>query len=363
MPQERGVVWPTYGYDPARVRSPGFQLRPPYRKRWQFGARNLVEFPPSIAYGRLYFSNNSGVLFAVNARTGKRAWRYRSGRCVAASPAVSGRLVFQAFMNRPPCNADGDDLDGEVIAFYAGSGKVRWRRRIGPSETSPVVVNGRLYVGDWRGNVYAIKANTGEVLWTFETGDEIKGGDRVLGRSRLRRLLRPSRLCPQRGHGGAHLAGRRSGAARAAWHVLLDSCRRLRAGLHRQHRRQGVLVRRAERQRFGGPTTRVTSCTRRPQSREARVFVGSYSGEFYAFDAATGDVEWSFRANGPISGSPTVMNGVVYFATLEERTYALDARTGRQLWTYPDGKYTPIVADRERAYLVGYARVYGMDPQ
>jgi outer membrane protein assembly factor BamB len=94
-----------------------------------------------------------------------------------------------------------------------------------------------------------------------------------------------------------------------------------------------------------------------------RVFVGSYSGEFYAFDAATGDVEWSFRANGPISGSPTVINGVVYFATLDERTYALDARTGEQIWTYPDGKYTPVVADRERVYLVGYARLYGMDPQ
>jgi hypothetical protein len=54
-PQEKGVVWPTYGYDPSRTRSPGFELRPPFRKRWQFGARNLVEFPPAIAYGRLYF--------------------------------------------------------------------------------------------------------------------------------------------------------------------------------------------------------------------------------------------------------------------------------------------------------------------
>ncbi|MBA2298220.1 MAG: PQQ-binding-like beta-propeller repeat protein, partial [Actinobacteria bacterium] len=91
-----------------------------------------------------------------------------------------------------------------------------------------------------------------------------------------------------------------------------------------------------------------------------KVYAGSYSGRFVALDAATGDTVWSFRANGQISGSPTVIDGVVYFATLEERTYALDARNGKVLWTYDDGKYTPVVADRERLYLVGLARVYGM---
>ena len=49
----------------------------------------------------------------------------------------------------------------------------------------------------------------------------------------------------------------------------------------------------------------------------------------YAFDAATGDVLWKFESNGPISGSPTIIDGV-YFSTLKGRTYALDPRTGRQ---------------------------------
>ena len=56
----------------------------------------------------------------------------------------------------------------------------------------------------------------------------------------------------------------------------------------------------------------------------------------------------------------TVLNGVVYFSTFKERTYALDARTGKQLWTFEDGKYAGVVADRERLYLIGHARVYGM---
>ena len=48
----------------------------------------------------------------------------------------------------------------------------------------------------------------------------------------------------------------------------------------------------------------------------------------------------------------------MWFSTLR------DARTrstrGSALWEFPDGKYTPVVADAERLYLVGYARLYGM---
>jgi outer membrane protein assembly factor BamB len=52
----------------------------------------------------------------------------------------------------------------------------------------------------------------------------------------------------------------------------------------------------------------------------------------------------------------------VYFATLAGRTYALDARSGALLWTFPDGKYSPVVADSKRLYLIGYARIYGLVP-
>ncbi len=92
------------------------------------------------------------------------------------------------------------------------------------------------------------------------------------------------------------------------------------------------------------------------------MYVGSHDSPFYALDAGSGDVRWSFDAKGRISGAATVIAGVVYFSTVEERTFALDARTGRKLWEFPDGKYTPIVADEERVYLTGYKRLYGLEP-
>src|SRR5436309_15001545 len=83
------------------------------------------------------------------------------------------------------------------------------------------------------------------------------------------------------------------------------------------------------------------------------VLVGSSDHRFYAFDAGTGDVRWQFDARGPISGSASVIDGLVYFSTFAERTYALDAATGRHVKTWPDGKYSPVVVDAKRLYLVG----------
>jgi outer membrane protein assembly factor BamB len=90
------------------------------------------------------------------------------------------------------------------------------------------------------------------------------------------------------------------------------------------------------------------------------VLVGSYDHRFYAFDAATGETRWTFAANGPISGAASVIDGVVYFSTFADRTYALAAETGRLLWSWPDGHYSPAVADESRLYVVGLGRLYGM---
>jgi outer membrane protein assembly factor BamB len=359
---ERGIQWPMYGYDEQRTRVAPSKLRPPFRKLWWFGARSLLEFPPAIGYGRLYFTNNAGVTFAIGAHNGGRAWHRPSGRCVASSPALSGRLVFQAFLNKRPCNNDASGLKGQVVAYYVGSGKVRWRKTIGASETSPLVVHGRVYVGDWNGDIWALNANTGNVDWKFHTDGKVKGG-LAFAAGRL-----------YAGSYDHHVYCLRAADGKLVWRASAQD--RLGSGAN-FYSTPAVAYGRVY---IGGTDGKVYSygaTTGRllwshgtggyvyssPAVWNGLVFAGSYSKRFFAFDAATGDVRWSFPANGPISGSPTVVGNVVYFATLNGRTYALAPRTGKLLWTFPDGKYSPVVADKGHLFLVGYGRLYGMVPQ
>ncbi len=353
------VPWPQYGYDEARSRfAAGIELRPPFRRLWTFRALSLVEFPPVVAYRRLYFANNGGVLFAISAKTGKRAWQYSSHRCIAASPAVQKGRVYMTFLNKPPCNAP-QGADGEVVSFEAGGGQIVWRRTIGPSETSPLVSNGLVYVGDWRGNVYAFRARDGELVWRFHTGGKVKAGASLSGGT----------LYVGSYDGHVYALAARSGRLR--WRAAAQGNFLGNATFYATpavaYGRVYAGATDGKMYSFGAATGKLRWSYATggyvygsPAIWHERVLVGSYSGWFYAFDAATGAVRWRFKANGPISGSPTVIRGIVYFATLKERTYALNAATGEQLWTFPDGKYSPVVADTKRIYLVGYARIYGM---
>jgi outer membrane protein assembly factor BamB len=360
-PKEPGVVWPMYGFDPRRQHvATGVALAPPFTRAWTFRARSLVEFPPAVAYGRLYFANNAGLFFAVSAVTGKLAWHWVSHRCQAMSPAVADHVVYATFLNRPPCNAAGGNLDGEIVALAALSGKVLWRKTIGPSESPPLVRGGVVYAGDWDGRVYAFAAGTGALRWTFQAGGKVKDG-MAFAAGRL--------------YFGSYDGKVYSLDARTGKLLWTASAQERLGGSGTFYSTPAVAY---DRVYIGGTDGKVYSfgaltgelrwshstggyVYSSPAVWERRVYAGSYSGDFYCFDAATGDVLWSFAANGPISGSPTVVAGRVYFATLKGRTYALDARSGKQVWSYPDGKYSPVVADARRLYLVGYTRIYGLD--
>ena len=105
-----------------------------------------------------------------------------------------------------------------------------------------------------------------------------------------------------------------------------------------------------------------------------KLYVGTYDGKFYALDAATGDTDWVREMPAAVHGAPTVMDGLVYLSTCgfcghkgvrsakagPNGTYALDARTGALVWRFPDGQYSPLVADDRRIYLTGATRVYGL---
>lgn len=357
-----GIAWPTWGFDTVRNRVSPYKHEPPFTVGWTFRARQLLEFPPAVAYGNLYLTNNPGTTFAVSTKNGKLVWKRDSGRCAASSPAVDGKVVFQSFLNRPPCNAKGsaDELNGLVIAYGALDGKVLWRTEIGPTESSPLVHQGRVYVGDWRGKIYALDAKTGKIRWQSETGGRVKGAVTALG-NRLFVGSYDGSLYAFDSRNGS-LQWRSSSQDRFGGRGTFYSTPSVAYGRVFLGSTDGKVY------AFGATTgTLLWSVSTggfvysSPAIWNRTVYAGSYAGRLYAIDAATGATRWTFSANGPISGAPTVMAGRVYFATLKGRTYALDAKTGEQVWSYPDGKYTPLVADKDRPYLVGHTRLYGLE--
>ena len=355
------VAWGTYGHDDRRLRfAPSIDLRPPFRRIWTFRGRALLEFPPAVAYGRLYLPTFDGRFYALDAETGKTVWSHRTRRCGWASPAVRERLVYVTFIGRrSTCGDSVPGRDGIVVAYDADSGRIVWRRTTGLNESSPLVAGGLVYVGDWDGKIWALDARTGRTRWTLRTGGRIKGSPALSGgrvyvgdydgglyavNARTGRLAWRASAQPRLGGRGAFYSTPAVGYGR----VFIGNTD---GKVYAYGAASGRLL---WSQSTGGYVYGSPAVWRR------LILVGSYDHSFYALDAATGDIRWRFRANGPISGSASVIAGVVYFSTFAERTYALDAASGKELWRFEDGKYSPVVADRERLYLVGLGRLYGM---
>ena len=356
-----GVIWPMYGYDAARLRAPlGFKVHPPFRRApvWTFRAQALLEFPPVVAYSRIYIVNNAGTVFALHQQNGKVLWKYRTHRCSAASPAVGNHLVFVSLLNKPPCNAS-HGVDGKVIAFDAETGRIRWQRTIGPSESSPLFADGMVIVGDWSHDIYAFTAASGNLRWHFKSGGLVKGaisqsGNRVyfgaydthvyaLDLHTGKQIWRASSQ-PRIGRTGTFYAN----AAIAYGRVYIGAT-------------DGKMY------SFGATTGKLRWSNgtgdfiySSAAVWRGNVLVGSYDGYFYSFDAATGDIRWRFHAGAKISGSASVIDGVVYFSTLSGRTFGLNARNGKLVWSYPTGQYAAAVASKSRLYVIGYSKLYAL---
>jgi len=53
-----------------------------------------------------------------------------------------------------------------------------------------------------------------------------------------------------------------------------------------------------------------------------------------ALDVATGKIKWAVDLGTPGRSAPTIAGGLVVFGTIDERLIALEATTGRQVWSY-----------------------------
>jgi polyvinyl alcohol dehydrogenase (cytochrome) len=74
-----------------------------------------------------------------------------------------------------------------------------------------------------------------------------------------------------------------------------------------------------------------------PTIAGGRLFAGSQAGYVYGLNAATGCVSWSFRASGGVRTAPVYRassdgGAAIWFGDLKGNAYAVDAKTGRQIW-------------------------------
>lgn len=179
--------------------------------------------------------------------------------------------------------------------------KNRWTVNISQAiYASPIVRDGRIYVGDDKGNFYCHDVKSGKELWKYKTGD------RILGTADANNKVVVV------GSTDKHIYGLDAKSGKLKWKYQADETV------------------------FGSATI-----------DNDIVYIGDSEGVFRAIDTNTGKLVWEYREiQDYMESKPLVYEGKVIFGAWDTYMYAFDKKSGNLEWKWrnPDKKgmlYSP----------------------
>ena len=275
--------------------------------------------------GSLYFGSAGGDLIKMNAENGVRMWFISfeapsSGSflsCNSATtvvsiygtPAIDGKLVC---VTTTGGQISAFNTDGASLWEYPGEDKSLYSFVGGP-----MIYQGMVYAVTANGNIYALDAATGELVWEVETGEDTWATPSIYNDTLYI------------GTFDKNVYALDAATGTQKWQQPFET--------------NGPIV----------STALVDNGT---------VYVASFDRHIYALDSTGGELLWQFpqtEGNGentPLNwfwASPVLHNGTIYAANMDGNIYVLEAATGSLISVIELGgavSATPVAASN-RLYV------------
>lgn len=380
------LLGPTYQHSPDR--NAVFEKYSVPRD-WSYDVKAKVNGGLSLVGNVLLFTTFSHKLVALDVRDGRELWHAGVPNIAMSTPIVAGNTVYIGtgkngilerhlrthfsirnvllriqFGTEPIWGAPSGD---EVAAFDLRTGALRWRyQTAGEDMPSAVYDGGRLIFanGDWR--AYALRADTGKMLWSTQLGgvatmaNAVQAGNAVVVgvctrgmRESYAIALNPSdgKIIWRAPYGHcdaspAYARGKVFVSSLASGDTMLQG-KTVVAALDARNGKP-IWVYRSPNQGLWSTVASSEAAIAGTYAAGTYYQAAPFTDEFIAFEADTGKVRWSYRTSGPVKMSCVVMHGRVYFGDTAGIFYTLDARDGRLLevreFTKPFSTSPPIIA-------------------
>jgi len=230
---------------------------------------------PTLGYGMLF-----GVSFGTLYCFGQKPWSY-----------------FRGNIDNPGIGQSGPtDLSSP-----------RWTyETMDAVQSSPAVVDGKVYIGSNDQNLYCLDAYTGSRFWNFSTEYKLRSSPAVVD--------------------GKVYLGPDDG-----YIYCLDA-------------EDGSELWKKDLYAGNVPPILIEVSTFQPRSSPIVVggglYVGALDGNVYCLNKENGTILWTYPTEGPICGSPAYADGTIYIASTDRNMYALDASNGNKIWNWMTPKET-----------------------
>ncbi|MCA9904591.1 MAG: serine/threonine-protein kinase [Anaerolineae bacterium] len=253
-------------------------------------------------------------------------WTFKTEDEIRTSPAVWKDLIFIG------------SYDTNMWALNAESGELVWKFPTNAGIASSPVIddsNRSIIFGSEDYRLYALDARTGRVNWTFSSQDRIRSTPRVAHNHVFF------------GSDDSKVYALNASNGRKIWEFEAGAPVRCRPAVTNEF----IIVGCESGEIFGLSLSGQRKWSNRTRKSvisapfvdhdEGICFVGSTDNYLYAIDSNNGYTGWRFRTNGPVISSPTMQGSTVYVGSADGNLYAINTQNGKERWKYKTEK--PIV--------------------
>ncbi len=320
------------------------KIEGPHEKR---GAKDLSENQLWMGLGwtgqpvmldeTVYFGSSDSYVYAIDLPNKALKWFYPTHHCVKGSIAIFDETIYHG------------GRDNKIHA-YSLDGKMRWETRTGNDmDSSPVVVDGRGYIGGEDHYLYCFNPQTGEILWKF---------GEVAGSIECSPCIAKNAVFFGTSRGWLYAVDRESG--KQLWKVETfgdtDSTPVFYDGKLFVACATGDTNERGHLWCFSagsGKTiwhqefTRGFWSTAAINPEKQALYIGNANGNFYALKMKDGSLIWKRSLGARIWSSAAVSDESILVGVRDGRLWCLDEVTGAPQWVFDPGgdiNATPLVS-------------------
>lgn len=278
---------------------------------WKFQTGGGISSSPVIMGNIIYFGSKDGNFYALDKDSGILIWKYDSGNPVLCQAAILDNTVF--FSSREMYFAV-DVQAGSLIWKYdlkLGAEQAVRKDQWDYHDSSPVIYKGVVYFGSGTGSIIGFDADSGEIVWEFNTSGKI--------------AVRSTPLIQD----GVIYYGDWSGKYRA---VDMATKEVLWENSYSNAFQNAAVI------------------------KDGIIFIGGRDTIIHAVDIATGEGKWRYEepVGSWFTGDPVIDGDILYFPTSDAgKVYAMNVNDGTVALEYPTYKnsFSKGIIDKGLLYV------------
>jgi eukaryotic-like serine/threonine-protein kinase len=307
-------------------------IEPPLELVWSYNIDAGIGYSAiSVSDGVVFVNNLQGEMYCIDVSTGGKIGQLNFlGKEANTTPLIDGNDIYVAFAG---------DNKYSLVCYNLLEGDIKWRRRLGYIQTSPVLKNAYIYAGSINGKFYKLD-KSGRIEWKFNSGSPIHSTCAILGDKAVFGNDDGYIYCIGTADGLSEWKFKTGGPIMAAPLVFNDKvfigsydsnyyCLDIDSG-------SKVWSTNLKTKLFSGSTL----------FNDSSVVFGGIDGNLYSININNGSVNWTFNTNGVITSTPLASGRYIYFSSYDRFLYCVDGNNGKALWSYEmegKGKTSPVI--------------------